>query len=115
MKCLEVNDRLTKMLNDVDTAEWIGEDSGAPAADAAAAAASPTSNNIPPVAPMSDSMLSQDYSTSVPPASATSLAASASTADSASPAPTGSTSNIIQPTKSEDEFDDFFNERIDNK
>jgi len=111
MKCLEVNDRLTKLLGDVDNAEWT---------DDAVAAAAAAGQAQPPPPPMSESLLSEAYSSSVPKlnydaSAADAQGASTTTASAATPAPTSSAAaagtESIQPSRSEDEFDSFFNER----
>jgi len=111
MQCLEVNDRLTKVLGDVDGASWIEDAAQTSSADddhlAAAAAASPPfpAGEVPP-APMSDSLLSSSYSVGVGGSSGTAAAAAGGGGEeSAGSIPT------IQQSKSEDEFDSFFNER----
>lgn len=111
MKCLEVNDRLTKQLEDVDDTDDLKP--------AASEATSSSANDIVdpsavltesafPAAPMTDSYTTQgSVASSVFRTSQTSTegAAAAATAaeDSKPPA--------VAKTKSEEEFDSFFNER----
>lgn len=84
MKCLEVNDRLTKTLQDIDTMAL----TETPASTTVAA-------KPPPEDPFAD-FLDEDYNQKPPAAEVTGAPPS------------------IGKTKSEDEFDSFFNERQSN-
>lgn len=120
MKCLEVNDRLTKVLDDVDKAHWVG-DADADGADGSGAAVADGAGPPPPPVQMSDSLLSEAYSNSVPNVNAAGEAAAAAAAAASASSlldGTGGTGDGaaaeqggIGKTKSEDEFDSFFNER----
>jgi len=111
MKCLEVNDRLTKQLSDIDTTAMIET------------AASTTAAAAPPTESLDDLLLDDDDSSDImlkEPA-AVGGGGGKSTGEEEEGDPFGNT--VLQPTvmpsspqepvstKSEDDFDSFFNER----